>query len=80
VVGVVSRSDLLQILARDDDEIAGDLRTALVAELGPHHDVSAEVSGGVVTLASGGGVDLAAAALVATRVPGVVRVSTSAER
>lgn len=77
VVGVVSRSDLLRVLARDDDDIARDLSAALVAELGPHHDVSAEVSGGVVTLASGDGVHLAAAALVAARVPGVVRVSTS---
>ena len=79
VVGVVSRSDLLQVLAREDDEVLHDLRTALTAELGPHADVRVEVAGGVVVLTTGHADDLAAAALVAGRVPGVVRVETSTD-
>ena len=78
VVGVVSRSDLLEVLAREDDEVLRDVRAALVAELGPHPGVRVEVAGGVVTVAGGDEGDLAAAALVATRVPGVVRVETPA--
>ena len=78
VVGVVSRSDLLRVLAREDDEVLRDLQQALTAELGPHHEVEVSLSGGVVTLAGGGAGGLAAAALVAARVPGVVRVETSA--
>ncbi len=77
VVGVVSRSDLLRVLAREDDEIVRDLHAALEDELGPHHVVRVRVDGGAVTLTSGGGAQLAAAALVASRVPGVVRVDTS---
>ena len=78
VVGVVSRSDLLRILARDDDEILDDVRAALGAELGPHHDVHVQVLGGVVRVGSGGRpADLRAAALVAQRVPGVVGVQTA---
>jgi CBS domain-containing protein len=77
VVGVVSRSDLLTLLAREDDDIVRDLRAALADELGPHPDVGVEVAGGVVTL-TGAGDHLAAAALVASRLPGVVRVQTSA--
>ena len=77
VVGVVSRSDLLRVLAREDAEVVRDLRTALAAELGPRSAVRADVVGGVVTVSGGSGNDLAAAALVASRVPGVVRVETS---
>lgn len=78
VVGVVSRSDLLTVLAREDDDIARDLRSALDDELGPHSGVRAEVEGGVVALTGAVADDLAAAALVAARLPGVVRVTTSA--
>jgi CBS domain-containing protein len=81
VVGVVSRSDLLGVLARSDDEIVAELRTALTAELGTHHEVQAAVTAGVVTLtASAGDGDLLAAALVAGRVPGVVRVEAPDRR
>jgi CBS domain-containing protein len=63
VVGVVSRSDLLRVLARDDDEILQDVRAALAAELGPHADVQAHVVAGVVSVSSGGRpADLRAAA------------------
>ena len=79
VVGVVSRSDLLQVLAREDDEVLRDVRTALAAELGPHADVRVAVAGGVITLTTGRADDLAAPAQVAGPVPGVVRVETSAE-
>jgi CBS domain-containing protein len=78
VVGVVSRSDLLRVLAREDDEIVGDLHAALADELGPHHAVHVVVDGGAVTLTSSGdAAQLEAAALVASRVPGVVRVDRS---
>lgn len=77
VVGVVSRSDLLKVLAREDEDVLRDLRAALVAELGPHHDVVVDVTNGVVTVTSAGADHLAAARLVATRVPGVVRVEPS---
>jgi CBS-domain-containing membrane protein len=76
VVGVVSRSDLLRVLAREDDEIAADLQAALAAELGPHHDVEVGVLAGVVTVSSGSPAALPVAALVAARLPGVVRVQT----
>jgi CBS domain-containing protein len=76
VVGVVSRSDLLRVLAREDDEIADDLQAALAAELGPHHDVEVGVLAGVVTVSSGSPAALPVAALVAARLPGVVRVQT----
>jgi CBS domain-containing protein len=79
VIGVVSRSDLLRVLAREDDEIVGDLQAALAAELGPHHDVEVRVVAGVVTVTSGSPDVLPAAALVAARVPGVVRVETSGD-
>lgn len=78
VVGVVSRSDLLRVLAREDDEIASDLRAALGAELGPRHDVHVEVASGVVTMTADDPEHLSAARLVAARVPGVVRVEASA--
>lgn len=74
VIGVVSRSDLLRVLARDDGEVVRDLRAALAAELGPRADVEVEVADGVVTLTTGDSADRAAAALVASRVPGVIRV------
>jgi Mg/Co/Ni transporter MgtE len=77
VVGVVSRSDLLRVLARGDDEVSADLQAALGAELGPHHDVHAEVVGGMVRLSSADAAALAAARIVAARVPGVVRVEAS---
>jgi CBS domain-containing protein len=77
VVGVVSRSDLLHVLARDDEDVVRHVDAALAAELGPHHDVRVTVAGGLVTVVSGAADDLAAAALVAARVPGVIRVETS---
>jgi CBS domain-containing protein len=81
VVGVVSRSDLLRVLARDDEEILEDVRAALAAELGPHADVQASVAAGVVSVSSRGRpADLRAAALVARRVPGVVGVQAPDEQ
>jgi CBS domain-containing protein len=76
VVGVVSRSDLLEVLARDDDEIARDLLTAVEAELGGQHGVAVVVDSGVVTLTGGRAGALAVASVLAARVPGVVRVQT----
>jgi CBS domain-containing protein len=76
VVGVVSRADLLRVLAREDDEIVRELRTVLAAELGPHVVVDVDVVGGVVALRCRAA-DLPAAVLVASRVPGVVHVRTT---
>jgi CBS-domain-containing membrane protein len=70
VVGVVSRSDLLRVLAREDDEVLRDLEQALTAELGPHHDLQISLSAGVVTVTGGGAGASAAAAVVAAASPG----------
>ena len=77
VVGVVSRSDLLEVLARSDEEVLHDLRSALAAELGSSVDVVVDVDAGVVTLRGGSGEQRAVAALLAARVPGVVRVAAA---
>ena len=77
VVGVVSRSDLLRVLAREDEEVARDLDAALAAELGPRAGVHVEVVSGVVSLPSDSESERAVAALLASRIPGVVRVSTA---
>jgi CBS domain-containing protein len=78
VVGVVSRSDLLRVLAREDDQVLDDVRAAVTAELGHHHGLDLAVRAGVVTVTSGRPEDLSVAALVTARVPGVLRVETVA--
>lgn len=50
VVGIVARRDLLKVLARGDEEIAGDLRTLLEEELGPPSPYRVTVRDGVVEL------------------------------
>jgi CBS domain-containing protein len=47
--GVVSRSDLLKVFLRPDEEIDEEIRSAVVAELSPP-DVEFSVLDGVVTL------------------------------
>lgn len=77
VVGVLSRADLLRVLARDDDEIAADVRRRLAEEFG-RVPAEVRVERGVVSLSG-----LTAEAvregmvLVSSRVPGVVRVQVA---
>lgn len=75
VVGMLSRRDLLAMLARPDEELRADIVTALREQypFGPHwevevHDGMAELRGG-----SNGHADRIAG-LIARTVPGVVRV------
>src|SRR6266536_339474 len=76
LVGIVTRRDLLRVLARADDEIGRELAALLAEEL-PGEPVTVTVADGVVTLA--GQVpdphDRAVAELLARTVPGVVSVS-----
>ncbi|MFB6988374.1 CBS domain-containing protein [Streptomyces sp. NPDC056178] len=48
--GVVSRSDLLKVFLRSDEEIDEEVRSAVVAELSPSDRVEFSVLDGVVTL------------------------------
>ncbi|MFI5640056.1 CBS domain-containing protein [Streptomyces goshikiensis] len=48
--GVVSRSDLLKVFLRPDEEIAEEIRVAVLAELAPSVHLQASVKDGVVTL------------------------------
>lgn len=71
VVGVVSRRDLLRLLARPDADIAADVAAALGAAL-PGEAWQVAVDEGIATLA--GGTEVAIARRVAQGVPGVIRV------
>ena len=75
VVGIVARRDLLEVLARRDQDIAGDLAALLAAELGAPSPYRVTVRDGSVTLT--GHADPASrrlAGLLAREVPGVVEV------
>jgi CBS domain-containing protein len=75
VVGIVARRDLLEVLARRDEEIARDLEALLTAELGSPGPYRVTVRDGVVDLA--GPSDPVArrlATLLARSVPGVLQV------
>jgi CBS domain-containing protein len=75
LVGVVSRRDLLRLLARPDAEIAADVLAAVEAAL-PGQDWEVEVAEGLARLTGGApDADAEVAARVAQGVPGVVRVS-----
>jgi CBS-domain-containing membrane protein len=77
VVGIVTRRDLLAVLARNDEAIRAEVERLLAEELGGRHRV--EVTDGVVSLA---GFDTAQetdlAALLTRTVPGVVEVRATA--
>jgi CBS domain-containing protein len=75
VVGIVARRDLLEVLARRDEDIAGDLAALLAAELGAPSPYRVTVRDGSVTLT--GPTDPSSrrlAGLLAREVPGVVEV------
>jgi len=78
LIGIVSRSDLLKVHLRPDDEIRADVESGVVRPylLETGRDVQVEVSGGVVTLT--GQVDRWSTTDIADRltsqVPGVVDV------
>jgi CBS domain-containing protein len=75
VVGIVARRDLLKVLARDDEEIAGDLRTLLEEELGPPSPYRVTVRDGVVELTGPPDPTVRRLATLLVRgVPGVVEV------
>jgi CBS domain-containing protein len=75
IVGIVARRDLLKVLARGDEEIAGDLRTLLEEELGPPSPYRVTVRDGVVELTGPPDPTVRRLATLLVRgVPGVVEV------
>ena len=77
IVGIVSRADLLRVLAREDDAIAGDVQRLLEQELGDSPGYDVRVEDGVVHLTPVAATTASeAATLLAARVPGVVGVVT----
>jgi CBS domain-containing protein len=80
VVGIVARRDLLEVLARRDEDIARDLEALLASELGAPGMFHVTVRDGIVRLA--GPPDPASrqlARLLARDVPGVVAVRLDEE-
>jgi CBS domain-containing protein len=76
LVGIVTRRDLLRVLARSDEEIRREL-TALLAEELPEEPISVAVADGAVTLRFTGppeSSDRRIAELLASTVPGVLSV------
>jgi CBS domain-containing protein len=77
VVGIVTRRDLLRVLARSDHAIRAEVERLLDEELGGHRPV--EVADGVVTLAGfDPGRESELAELLVRTVPGVVEVRVTA--
>ena len=80
VVGIVARRDLLEVLARSDEEIARDLEALLAAELGSPSPYRVTVRDGVVDLTGPPDpVDRRLATLLARGVPGVLEVRLDEE-
>jgi CBS domain-containing protein len=80
VVGIVARRDLLEVLARNDEDIGRELRALLAAELGAPSPYRVAVRDGVVDLS--GPSDPGSrrlAVLLARGVPGVVDVRLGGE-
>ena len=75
VVGIVARRDLLEVLARTDEEITRDLEALLAAELGAPGPYRVTVRDGVVDLTgSADPINRRLATLLARGVPGVLEV------
>jgi CBS domain-containing protein len=80
VVGIVARRDLLEVLARTDEEITRDLEALLAAELGVPSPYRVTVRDGVVDLTgTPDPVDRQLARLLARGVPGVLEVRLDEE-
>jgi CBS domain-containing protein len=80
VVGIVARRDLLEVLARSDEDIARELEALLAAELGAPSPYRVTVRDGVVDLAGPPDpVDRRLATLLARGVPGVLEVRLDEE-
>ncbi|HEU4427010.1 MAG TPA: CBS domain-containing protein [Pilimelia sp.] len=80
VVGIVARRDLLKVLARGDEDIAGDLRALLEEELGPASPYRVAVREGVVELTGPPDPTIRRLATLLVRgVPGVVDVRFAEE-
>ena len=76
VVGMVTRRDLLRVLARDDNEISQEVSALLTDEL-PDASIRVAVADGMVTLGFQSGLDSGErriAELLASTVPGVLSV------
>ncbi len=79
VVGIVTRRDLMRVLARGDEEIRRDLAALLAEEL-PEEPIGLEVVEGAVTLTFSGTPeprDRRIAELLASTVPGVLSVRSA---
>jgi CBS domain-containing protein len=79
VVGIVTRRDLLRVLARSDEEICHDLARLLAGEL-PEEPISLAVADGAVTLTFASTPeprDRRIAELLASTVPGVLSVRST---
>jgi CBS domain-containing protein len=80
VVGIVARRDLLEALARSDEEITRDLEALLAAELGSPSPDQVTVRDGVVDLTGPPDpVDRGLATLLVRGVPGVLEVRLDEE-
>ncbi|HWD44947.1 MAG TPA: CBS domain-containing protein [Actinomycetota bacterium] len=81
VVGIVARRDLLEVLARSDEEITRDLEALLAAELDAPCPYRVTVRDGVVDLTGPSDpVDRQLATLLAREVSGVLEVRPDKER
>jgi CBS domain-containing protein len=79
LVGIVTRRDLLRVLARSDEEIRRELAALLAQEL-PDEPITLAVVDGVVTLTFTGGPaphDRRLAELLASTMPGVLSVRSA---
>ena len=80
VVGIVARRDLLEVLARSDDEIAREVEALLAAELGSPCPYRVSIRDGVVDLTGPPDpVERRLATLLARGVPGVLEVRLDEE-
>jgi CBS domain-containing protein len=80
VVGIVARRDLLEVLARSDEEITRDLEALLAAELGAPSPYRVTVRDGIVDLTGPlDPLDRRLATALARGVPGVLEVRLDEE-
>jgi CBS domain-containing protein len=81
VAGIISRHDLVRVLARSDEDIEAGVRRGLADEIGRLSGVGVQVHDGVVELTGDGDPEtLRLAEILARSVPGVLDVRTRADR